>query len=317
MVERSQILEEIKKIFDTTDIQYIIGYSNDSCGFQAVPFFAKKKEDVKQLIFSPFCVNNLAMYLKNYEGSRKIGIVVKGCDSRSVIQLITEKRIPRENLVIIGISCGGVIDQKKFQKKFPNIVDRVDIVEKDDFFFFTVKGKNHQVPKKEIVLEKCLHCEYPTPLLYDVLLGEKKQPLGSENYTDVKQTEEKSLMEKWKFWETQFNRCIRCYACRNICPVCYCKECSAEQLNPQWLRRSVTLSENTVWHLTRAMHVAGRCAGCGECERVCPMNIPLMLLNKKILKEVKELFEYTPGISVDEKPLLAAYKPDDPEECIS
>ena len=82
----------------------------------------------------------------------------------------------------------------------------------------------------------------------------------------------------------------------------------------QWLRRSVSLSENTVWHLTRALHVAGRCTGCGECERVCPMDIPLMLLNKKMLKEVQELFEYTPGISINEKPLLASYKPDDPEE---
>jgi formate dehydrogenase subunit beta len=316
MVEISQIQAEARKIFDTYDVQYILGYSNESFGIQPVPFFAKKKPDVNHLIFSPFCVNNLTMYLKNYEGNEKIGIVVKGCDSRSLIQLIIEKRIPRENLVIMGISCGGVIDQKKFQTKFPDVIGSVDVVEKDDLFIFTIAGKKHQVSKKEVLLEKCIHCEYPTPLLYDVLLGEKKQPFKSESYSDVKQIEAKSLQEKWNFWEKQFSRCIRCYACRNICPVCFCKECSAEQLNPQWLRRSVTISENTVWHLTRALHVAGRCTGCGECERVCPMSIPLMLLNKKMLKEVKDVFEYRPGISVDAKPLLAAYKPDDPEDCI-
>ncbi|HUT00096.1 MAG TPA: 4Fe-4S dicluster domain-containing protein [Candidatus Thermoplasmatota archaeon] len=316
MVEISQIQAEASKIFDTYNVQYILGYSNESFGSQTVPFFAKRKKDVSHLVFSPFCVNNLTMYLKNYEGDEKIGIVVKGCDSRSLVQLIIEKRIPRENLVIIGISCGGVIDQKKFQTKFPDVIGPVDVVEKDDLFIFTIAGKNHQVSKKEVLLEKCIHCEYPTPVLYDVLLGEKKQPFGSESYSDVKQIEAKSPQEKWNFWEKQFSRCIRCYACRNICPVCFCKECSAEQLNPQWLRRSVTISENTVWHLTRALHVAGRCTGCGECERVCPMNIPLMLLNKKMLKEVKDLFEYTPGISVDAKPLLAAYKPDDPEDCI-
>jgi ferredoxin len=316
MVDSTQLQDEARKIFNTYAVQYIIGYSNESFGLQPVPFFVKKKQDVNHLVFSPFCVNNLAMYLKNYDGVGKIGIVVKGCDSRSVIQLITEKRISRENLVIIGISCGGVIDQKKLHEKYPNLVGPVDVREKDDDFILTIDGKNQQVPKKEIVFEKCLHCEYPTPLVYDVLLGEKKQPFDSESYSDVKQIEAKSPQDKWKFWETQFNRCIRCYACRNICPVCFCKECSAEQLNPQWLRRSVTISENTVWHLTRALHVAGRCTGCGECERVCPMNIPLMLLNKKILKDVKELFDYTPGISVDSKPLLAAYKPDDPEDCL-
>jgi formate dehydrogenase subunit beta len=316
MVEISHIQAEARKIFDTCNVQYILGYSNESFGFQTIPFFAKTKKDVNHLIFSPFCVNNLTMYLKNYEGNEKIGIVVKGCDSRSLIQLIIEKRIPRENLVIMGISCGGVIDQKKFQTKFPDVIGLVDVVEKDDLFNFTIAGKKHQVSKQEILLEKCIHCEYPTTLLYDVLLGEKKQPFGSESYSDVKQIEAKSLQEKWTFWEKQLSRCIRCYACRNICPVCFCKECSAEQLNPQWLRRSVTISENTVWHLTRALHVAGRCTGCGECERVCPMNIPLMLLNKKMLKEVKDVFEYRPGISVDAKPLLAAYKPDDPEDCI-
>jgi formate dehydrogenase subunit beta len=316
MVEKSQFLQEVQKIFKTAHLQYIIGYANDYCGFYAIPFFAKNEQEIKQLIFSPFCVNNLAVYLKHYEGSGKIGIVVKGCDSRSVIQLLTEKRIPRENLIIIGMSCDGVIDKKKLQKKFPSLVSSADVSIKDDCFIFRINGTKHKVPKKDMVLEKCLYCEYPTSLLFDVLLGEKKQAFGSENHSDVRHIDDKSLAEKWEFWEKHFNRCIRCYACRNICPVCYCKECTAEQLQPQWLRRSVTCSENTVWHLTRAMHVAGRCTGCGECERVCPMNIPLMLLNKKILKEVKNLFDFVPGIDAEAKPLLAAYKPDDPEECI-
>ena len=316
MVETQEVQQAVTKIFESSDIAYIIGYTDTPNGVQAVPFFAKKKEDIQHLRFSAFCVNNLAMYLKDWERDKKIGIIVKGCDSRSVIQLINEKRIPRGNLIVVGISCDGAIDEKKLRRLFPNIISSQDVVEKEDVFIIQSEGKSHSIPKKDLLLEKCLHCEYPTPLIYDVLLGMKKQPHGSEQYSDVAAIETKSLEEKWTFWERQFTRCIRCYACRNICPVCYCKECAAEQLNPQWLRRSVTLSENAVWHLTRAMHVAGRCTGCGECERVCPMNIPLMLLNKKILKEIKELFEYTPGISLEITPLLAMYKPDDPEECI-
>ena len=78
----------------------------------------------------------------------------------------------------------------------------------------------------------------------------------------------------------------------------------------------MNISENRVWHIIRAFHLAGRCTSCGECERACPMDIPLMLLNKKVEKDVKELFDYNAGNELDSKPLLAIFKPDDPEEDI-
>jgi len=89
-----------------------------------------------------------------------------------------------------------------------------------------------------------------------------------------------------------------------------------DQLSPQWVRRSTNLSENTAWNIMRAYHLAGRCIGCGECERVCPMGIPLTELNKKLQKDVKEMFSYTAGLSLDKKPLLAIFSPEDPEEFI-
>jgi Na+-translocating ferredoxin:NAD+ oxidoreductase RnfC subunit len=89
-----------------------------------------------------------------------------------------------------------------------------------------------------------------------------------------------------------------------------------DQLNPQWVRRSVNISENTAWNIMRAFHLAGRCIECGECERVCPVGIPLVELNKKLEKDVKEMFDYTSGLDAENKPLLAMFKPDDPEEFI-
>lgn len=316
MVDNKKLQDEIKKILDRNNVKHVICYSKGTYGFQTTPYFVSKKDDIEKIIFSPLCVNNLSLYVKFEDGTEKIGIVVKGCDSRSLVQMIQEKRIPREKLIIIGIPCTGVIDPKKLRQKIPEELENIDVVEKNDKFIFTRNGKKQKIPKKELVFDKCLVCEYPTPIIYDILVGEKVKPIGKDDYKPVKDFEKKSLDDKWKFWEEQFSQCIRCYACRNVCPACYCKECMAEQLNPQWLCRSVNLSENTVWNVMRAFHLAGRCTDCGECERVCPMNIPLMLLNKKVEKDIKELFDYVAGVDVDEKPLLAMFKPDDPEEDI-
>ena len=326
MVNEKKLKEEVKKLVSRDDVKYVIGYEKGTYGFQVGPSFAFTPEDAEGFIFSPLCVNNLTVYLMleekpplgkgEKEGTQKVGLVVKGCDTRAVVQIIQEKGLKREDVVIVGIPCTGVIDQKKIKAKFPNQMKNVDVREEGEKFVVTINGTNHKIPKDELLCEKCKHCEYPTPLIYDILIGDEVKSTKKEDYEEIKKFEKKSLKEKWEFWEKQFDRCIRCYACRNACPLCYCKECIVDQLSPQWIRRSVNLSENTVWNLIRAYHLAGRCIGCGECERACPMDIPLTKLNKKIEKDIKEMFEYTSGINAEEKPLLAMFKPNDTEETI-
>jgi len=311
MVDTKKLKNEILKILEKKDVKHVICYTAGSYGFQTRPFFISKKEDIEKIIFSPLCLHNLSLYVNNND-EKKIGVVVKGCDSKSVVQLIQEKQLDRKKIIIIGIPCKGVIDPKKLREKISEPLEQVDVKEIKDKYIITFKDKKHEFNKKDLVFDKCLTCEHPTPIIYDVLIDEKIKPTGKEKYEQVKTFEKQTIDNKWKFWEEQFSKCIRCYACRNVCPICFCEECMAEQLNPQWLYRSVNISENTIWHIMRAFHLAGRCTGCGECERVCPMDIPLMLLNKKLEKEIKELYDYIPGTNPENIPLFAMYKPDDP-----
>lgn len=282
---------QVRNLLKNKDIKCFIGFEKGQLPHHSPPAFIEDEKKVERLIWDDFCTANLSVYLLNtvLGPQEKIGLLTKGCDSRGILRLIQDNQVKRENLIILGVPCRGMRDAS-------------NLAVEDDL---------NQLPK----MEKCISCTYPNPVIYDFLLGDEVEADPQNRFEKVEEMEKLTVDDKFSYWSEEFGKCIRCYACRNVCPACNCRSCYLEQHRIGWHGKAVELSENANYILTRAMHVAGRCIECGECQRVCPAELPLMTINKKIIKDINIVFgEYSAGVSLEEKQPLCNYHSADPDD---
>jgi len=318
MKEMEQKLKnEAKALLEQGKVDYIVGFEPGSLKFTTTPLITKDKNDVDRLVINPFIVNNLANFLTELKG--RVGIVAKGCDSRSIVSLIQDNKVARESVVILGVPCIGIIDLSKVEKLIGKDRDELDgISRKGDKVVVTADDKRSEFPITEVLFGNCLGCELPTPQEYDILLGEPTLPVAGRLASQEKIDQLKGMTpeQRWEFWKNEFNRCIRCYACRNICPACFCQRCFVEETEPQWLMPVPRWQDNLMFQVIRNIHVAGRCTDCGECERACPVSIPLRSLTKEMYDLVGELFHFKAGMDKDALPLMTHYEQEEAEDFI-
>ena len=121
--------------------------------------------------------------------------------------------------------------------------------------------------------------------------------------------------ERFEFWQNELSKCIRCNACRNVCPACTCEKCVFDNDNSGVAQKAAQTSfEESNFHIIRAFHVAGRCTDCGECSRVCPQGIPLHLFNRKFIKDIDEFYgEFQAGVDPEAKSPLTSFTFNDVE----
>lgn len=300
-----KLREQAGRLLEEGTVERIIGYEAGSLRFATTPLITENKEDVDRLVVNPFIVHNLSVYLTEVTG--KVAVVAKGCDSRSIAMPIHNGKVSRENVLVLGIPCRGLIDVRKVELLVDKDRDQIDdITRQDDQVVVTVAGQEVTFPATQVLFDSCLSCEFPNPHKPDILIGEASdwKPDMDEGEARVKEIESMTPEQRFAFWKEHFSRCIRCYACRNACPACFCDRCFVEESEPQWVLPTPRWQDNLLFQVTRMMHVAGRCTDCGQCERACPMNIPLRSLSRKMCDVVADLFQYQAGLSEEPPPLV-------------
>lgn len=286
--------ETVKGLFGGKKVDMVIGFQNGSLPLTARPYFAHSAVEADALVWNDHCVANLAVFLPKLfelparpkEGYKppRIGIIVKGCDGRSVVGLVKELQVPRDHIVILGMPCAGMRSPAK--NKPENVAE---------------------------VNRACVECVNPVFNAADILIpGESRKP-ATTPFARTKAFEALPAEVRWQTFVNEISKCIRCNACRQACPNCYCKVCFADQRKPSWVSPGAELSDTMVFHLGRMFHQAGRCVECDACANACPMGIDLRLFTQKLALDAEELFGCVPGITGDDVPMLQTFRQDDSE----
>jgi len=305
-IESAKLLEEKK-------VDMVIGFRKGTIPMINEPCFVKSPEDVKNLVWDSNCGINLANYLTGRK--EKIAVIAKGCDSRNIVTHIIENKIKRDQLVIIGVPCKGMIDRRRVTSMFNGEI--TEVLEEDGKVI--VKGSSDEqiLTKTDVLQNNCKVCTHRNPVIYDELAADLvEEQKDVDGYEDVNKIESMLPEEKWAFFNDLLAPCIRCYACRNACPLCYCPTCFVDESKPQWVGKSIDPIDTKTFHFLRAYHCSGRCTDCGSCVRACPMGIEVRLFTKKLEKDCLEQFGWEAGLSLDERPPLDVYRPDDPDDFI-
>jgi Fe-S oxidoreductase len=163
---------------------------------------------------------------------------------------------------------------------------------------------------------RCANCAVRTPRFADTTVGQVPDQTPTPRPGKLDSLMEMSRGERMAFWVQEFDRCVKCYACRQVCSMCYCERCIVDKNQPISIDPAPGTKGNFAWHIARAFHLAGRCIGCGACAQACPVGIDLGLLNMQLARAAKKHFGYQAGVDPSAELLVGAFSQQDKEEFI-
>lgn len=279
------VLARAKELLSNGTVNRVIGWEKGLFEDDQTPrIFTSVEELDKNFVYDEYSVATVSKYLiKETKKEGKILAFLKANDTYSFNQLVKEHRVNRENVYIVAVPSNSEAQKGKIHVVYDEIMDSEGKI--------TSKKEESQ---------------------------EDKEAFNKERFEMVAKLEAMTADERFAFWQNELSKCIRCNACRNVCPACTCEQCVFDNPKSGIAQKAAADSfEEKMFHIIRAFHVAGRCTDCGECSRVCPQHIPLYLLNRKYIKDVDEIYgEYQAGEDTETRAPLNTYKTDDVEPSI-
>ena len=310
----SDLIKIAKDKLASGAVQSVIGWRRGLFDEDVTPSTFKDAADLeKNFVFNKYCKANLSKYLVKITRAietaktttrtnnamakqrdpnapeapipnEKVLVFMKPGDSHSFCQLLKENRITRDDVYVVAVPCSCEMDE-------------------------SVKEG-----------EGCDHCRNKKHVVYDEVVGKAREEAIADpsRFEGVEKIQNMTADERDKFWKAEFSRCIRCNACRDVCPACTCEKCVFDNNNLYTSQKVAQVPfEESLYHIIRAWHVAGRCTDCGECSRVCPEHIPLHLLNRKFVKDIDEIYgPYIAGSDMETKPPMLTWTAGDAEPSV-
>ena len=315
-------------------VEEVLAFARGLTESDIVPLFITDQQDVDRIVTISYYPSSLAKLIAEYrDKDKKIGMVVRSCDARAMVELAKRQQLNLENFYLVGIECYGVV---KNRDKGHEIY----------IFSKEMKIDGELKPLDEGILSpNCRRCEYPIPTMADVscrieqsgetlvtantekgrkILSAANIPIEEGHQSDITAMKERAARwqdrefgelremeskERLSYWLSQFDKCIKCYGCRNSCPLCYCADC---YLGPERLLiQREEIPPQRLFHITRLIHVGDSCLNCGQCEATCPMEIPISKLYHMLYKELSGIFKYESGLDIDTLPPVSAITDED------
>ena len=319
-ITRDQLIDKAVSLLTDGTVSCVLGWKKGEFDYDITPAVFETAEELKDsFVWNDFCGANFSKYLvsKTRKCEGKILVFLKPCDTYSFNQLLTEHRFDREKVYAVGIPCEGMADIDKIKEICGDGISSIDCSGEQIAVTTLYADEPVMVSFADALAERCVNCKSKKHVAYDELMGEDGDVLDSNRFDEVAKLEAMTPDERFAFWQNELSRCIRCNACRDICPACTCEKCVFGNPDSGVENKAASNSfEEKMFHIIRAFHVAGRCTDCGECSRVCPQQIPLHLLNRKFIKDINEFYgEYQAGAEVGSRAPLVNYTTEDIEPC--
>lgn len=315
-VKREILVSKAAELMKNGTVDRVLGWKKGEFDYDVTPAVFNTAEELeKDFVWNDFCGANFSKYLIKETGKseNKILVFLKPCDTYSFNQLLTEHRFDREKVYAAGVPCSGMLDINKIKESADGVLgitDKGDTVEAETLYDGTVT-----LNRADLLPDRCANCKSKKHVAFDELLGTDGEVTDSARFDEVERLEKMTADERFAFWQNELSRCIRCNACRDVCPACTCEKCVFDNPDSGVENKAAANSfEEKMFHIIRAFHVAGRCTDCGECSRVCPQHIPLHLLNRKFIKDIDNFYgEYQAGAEVGSRAPVVDYTTDDLE----